>query len=99
VQLGEHLYYRQPEPSAFELSRQAGIDLTEWFEQPLQSFGVNADAAIDDANLEKFLEAVVCQRQAPAFPGARELTHISARDACDAHRHLAALVGEFDGVG
>ena len=98
VQFGEEFHHGQTESRALVLPRQATVDLTEGLEQVLQPLRRDADAAVGDADLEKFRKLIVGQREAPARPGAGRLADFGARDAAGAQGHLAALVGELDRI-
>ncbi len=98
VQVGEELDHGQTEPSAFEFSGQAAVDLTERLVETLQTFRRDAHATVGDADLEKLREFVVGHREAPAHSGLGHMADFRSRDAAGPQCHLAAVAGELDRI-
>src|SRR5688572_29226042 len=99
MQLDEQLHHGQTESGAFESSGEAAVDLTEGLKEPLQRVPGNPDAAVGDADAEKFRELAVGKGEASSRPGAGELADVGAQNAAGAQGHLATLGGEFHRVG
>jgi hypothetical protein len=99
LELREELHHGQSQPRALEFPRQAAVDLAEGPEQLLQPLRRDADATVGDADLEKFIERVGRQWEAPALPRTARLADLGPRNAAGVQGHPAALAAELHRIG